>query len=327
LIDQPDHPEADLVFTAPPDVPHWSENLLFAPYDATTGIGLWLHLGTVPGDWETWEDRVLIAMPEQQGALTLWSYHRTDPSRRPAGANQTFRCVEPFRRWEVDLDGFFLRTPYEKMRTGLVKDGTKVPVSARLAFDCVGPVWDTHVSGQTWATEHYQQLYRASGSLSVGGADIPFNGSGWRDHSRGPRGVGNGAEFGGHAIVGCLLESGRGFGLHRYWSPDGTVTLDGGYVVQDDRLEPAEIVDFPRLRHLQWKDEPVPIGLTWPGGELALTATTVSTMWMTMGPSMPYGAKPGWPGPTYAVGWARCVWDGEPGTVYLERSDPIPNDY
>jgi hypothetical protein len=319
--------DADLVVAQPPDVAHWSENLLFAPYDPATGIGLWLHLGTVPDDWQTWEDRVLIAMPEEQGALTLWSYHRTDPGRRPGGANQTFRCIEPFRRWEIDVDGFFLRTPYEKMRTGLVKDGTKLPVSVRLVVDCVAPPWDSRVSGQTWADEHYQQLVRASGSLTVAGAEIPFNGTGWRDHSRGPRGVGNGAEFGGHVIVGCLLDSGRGFGLHRYWAPDGTVTLEAGYVVDGARLEPAEVVTAPRLRHLQWQGETVPIGLKWAGGELSVTAETAATMWLTMGPSKPYGARPGWPGPTYAVGWARCEWDGETGTAYLERSDPIRDDY
>lgn len=327
--------DADLVLTAPPDVPGWSENLLFAPYDASTGIGMWLHLGTVPGDWQTWEDRVLIAMPQEQGALTLWSYHRTDPSRRPAGANQTFRCLEPFRSWEVEVDGYFLRAPYEKMRTGLVKDGTKLPVSVRLAFDCVGPVWDAAAAAveetgrgsmaeQSWANEHYQQLYRATGSITVDGVELPFNGTGWRDHSRGPRGVGHGADFGGHAIVGCLLESGRGFGLHRYWSPDGSVTLEGGYLVDGSALTPAQVVEVPRLGHLQWSGEKVRIGLTSSAGDVAVTATTASTLWMTMGPSMPYGARPGWPGPTYAVGWARCEWDGEPATVYLERSDPLP---
>jgi hypothetical protein len=316
-------PDADYVFTAPPDVDRWSENLLFAPYDANTGIGLWLHLGTVPTDWTTWEDQVLIAMPEETGALTLWSYHRTDPARRPGGANQTFRCIEPFRKWEVDLDGFCVRTPYEKMRIGLVKDGTKLPVSVRLTFDCVGPPWDSHVAGQSWATEHYQQLFHATGTVSVGGNDVAFNGSGWRDHSRGPRGTTGGAPFGGHTIVGCVTPSGRGFGFHRYWSPDGVTTLEGGYVVDGDKLTSAEVVEVPRLTGLQRADESVPIALNWAGGEISLAATTKTSMWMTMGPSMAFGAKAGWPGPTYSVGWAACEWEGETGTVYLERSNPL----
>lgn len=320
-------PDADYVRTTAPDIPQWSENLLFAPYDASTGIGMWLHLGTVPDDWQTWEDRVLIAMPEETGALTMWSYHRTDPARRPGGANQSFRCVEPFRSWEVDFDGFCVRTPYEKMRTGLVKDGTKLPVSVRLRFDCVGPPWDAHVSGQSWATEHYQQLFHATGTISVSGNEIPFNGSGWRDHSRGPRGMTGGAAFGGHTIVGCVTSSGRGFGFHRYWSPADEVTLEGGYLIEAGELIPAQVVEVPRLQLLQRAGERLPIAVEWSGGKVTLTATTATSMWMTMGPSMAFGAKPGWPGPTYSVGWASCDWDGEPGTVYLERSDPLRHHY
>jgi len=94
-------------------------------------------------------------------------------------------------------------------------------------------------------------------------------------------------------------------------------------VIENGELSQAQVVEVPRLRHLQRAGETVPVGLTWPGGELSLTATTATSMWMTMGPSMAFGAKPGWPGPTYSVGWASCEWDGEPGTIYLERSDPL----
>jgi hypothetical protein len=327
-------PESEHVLSAPPEVPFWSENLLFAMQDATSGIGMWLHLGTVPTDWPTWEDRVLIAMPSDEGVLTMWAYHRTEPSRRPAGANLAFRCVEPFRRWAIAFDGFCLRTAYDDMRTSLVADGEKVPVSIDLDVECVTPVWDAHTAAelssgqgsmaeQGWAKEHYEQLYRATGTIRVGDQETAFSGTGWRDHSRGPRGGGTGAPWGGHVILGCLLDSGRAFGLSRYWSPDGTVTLEGGYVVVDGELIHATVIDVPRLTDLRRDGEQVPIALRWPGGELSLTATTTTSMWMTMGPGLPYGVRPGWPGPIYSVGFAACEWEGESGSVYLERSDPL----
>ena len=34
-----------------PDIPNWSENLLFAVYDPDADVTMWLHLGTVPGKW------------------------------------------------------------------------------------------------------------------------------------------------------------------------------------------------------------------------------------------------------------------------------------
>jgi hypothetical protein len=70
-------PESERTLAACPEVPAWTENLLFTPYDPIADIGMWLHLGTVADRWEMWEDRVLIALPEDQGVLSMWAYHRT----------------------------------------------------------------------------------------------------------------------------------------------------------------------------------------------------------------------------------------------------------
>jgi hypothetical protein len=68
-----------------PDTPKWSENLLFTLDDPANGIALWLHLGTVPGKWTMWEDRVLVMLPGDEGCLSLRGYRHTAPERRPAG--------------------------------------------------------------------------------------------------------------------------------------------------------------------------------------------------------------------------------------------------
>ena len=65
-------PEArEATVRTPPDIPGWTENLLFTSYDPQRDIGLWLHLGTVANIWEMWEDRVLIALPEEHGVLAM----------------------------------------------------------------------------------------------------------------------------------------------------------------------------------------------------------------------------------------------------------------
>ena len=83
--------ERDFIVAECPDVPMWSENLLFAVYDPDADIGMWLHLGTVAGKWTMWEDRVLVMLPGQEGALSLRAYHHTAPERRPAGPGLEFR--------------------------------------------------------------------------------------------------------------------------------------------------------------------------------------------------------------------------------------------
>jgi hypothetical protein len=269
----------------------------------------------------------------------MWAYHRTEPSRRPGGANLAFTCLEPFKRWRVTFDGFCLRTPYAEMATSLVHDGEKVPVTIDLEIECATPTWDAHtaaeaatgkgsMAAQTWATDHYEQLYRATGTVRLPSGEVAFSGSGWRDHSRGPRGTSAGASWGGHTIVGCLLGSGRAFGLSRYWAGDGTVTLEGGYVVIDGELHHAEVVEVPVLTEAELRrdGEDLPLALRWPGGELKLTATSTTSMWMTMSHGLPYGVAPGSPAPTYAVGFARCEWDGEAGHLYVERSAILPGD-
>jgi hypothetical protein len=327
--------ESESIVDCPPETPYWSENLLFSLYDATRDVGLWLHLGTEPSEWALWKERSLVFLPGDRGVLSMWSYHRTAPERRPAGASLAFQCIEPFRRWHLSFDGFGLHSLNEEMRVGRVRDGRKQRFALELDIECAVPVWDAHaaatsgtgegsMASQGWATEHYEQLYTATGTVQLESGEIALEGTGWRDHSRGPRGEGAGT-WGGHVVMGCLFpESGRAFGLSRFYDLDATITLAGGYVVGEDCiLHHAEVVDAPRLRSLQLSGEQLPIRLRWPEGELVLHLSTVRSAWMSMTPGLPMGAGLEGPGTIYAVNFARCEWDGEVAYAYVERSDRL----
>jgi hypothetical protein len=303
-----------------PDIPAWTENLLFTPYDPVNDIGMWLHLGTVADKWETWEDRVLIGLPEDQGVLSMWAYHRTVAERQPAGANLEFRCEEPFRKWRITFDGFCLRSSYEQMRTGPLADGSKSHVRMDLVVECVTPVWDAATAGegmaqQSWAREHYEQLTRVRGELVVDGVSIDFNGAGWRDHSRGPRGADTLKDWGGHVITGGVLPSGRAFGLCRYWARDGHTTLEGAYVVDDGVLRHVDITSVPPPATGARHGETYSFTL---GGEDEIACTVRSSMWLSMADGLPYGVTD--PVRAYTVSWAEVQWADELGHAYLERS-------
>ncbi len=328
--------DKDRVLAVPPDEPFWSENLLFTPYDPISDVGFWLHLGTVPSDWSLWEDRVLVFLPGDEGVLSMWAHHRTPAERRPAGSNLAFECVEPFRKWKITFDGFGLHTSNEEMAAGRAREGPRQRLALELDIECATPAWDAHTSAQSktgkgsmreqgWAKDHHEQLYRATGRVHLQSGDINFDGAGWRDHSRGPRGGGGGAPWGGHVIMGCLFpESGRAWGLSRYWSPDGTISLEGGYVVDEKgALHHAEVVEAPRLRDLQLAGEELRIGLRSSQGELALGCTTVRSIWLTMNKGLAMGADPEEGSVIYALNYARCEWDGELAYVYSERSDML----
>jgi len=323
------------VVVAAPGEPFWSENLLFALYDPASDVGLWLHLGTVPNDWTMWHEMNYALLPGDEGVLSTWSYHRTAPERRPAGAGLELRCLEPFRRWTLTFDGYGLHTSNEEMESGLARVGPNKRFVVDLEVECVTPAWDAHAAAneqtgrgsmvdQGWAKEHYEQLYRARGTVNFGVADIAFDGYGWRDHSRGPRGGGGGAPWGGHVIAGTLYDSGRGWGLSRYWTPDGTISLEGGWVVGDDGiLRHAEVVEAPRLRELTMGVENLSVGLRWPGGTLDTTIVTRRSLWLSMSKQLAVGRDLEGQGLMYVVNHGSATWDGETGVVYIERSDPL----
>ena len=186
-------------------------------------------------------------LPDGDGVLSMWSHHRTAPELRPAGANTTFRMIEPFRRWHVSFDGYGLHTSTRghdlRTRPGGHRSGGSSSIStsssSRRCGTCTPrrrrPPARGRCTSQGWAKEHYEQLYHATGTVQFGDLEVPFDGYGWRDHSQGPRGGDTGAPWGGHVITGCVYpESGRGWGLGRYWTPDGTISLEGGYVVGED---------------------------------------------------------------------------------------------
>ena len=328
-------PEAESTVEEPPAEPFWCENLLFALYDPHHDIGFWLHLGTVPNDWTMWEERVLALLPADEGFLSMWSFHRTVPERRPAASNLEFRCVEPFRRWSLGFDGYAVHTTEEQMAAGTSPPGERRRLVIDLDVECVGGVWDAgaaasgprgagSLDSQGWAKEHYEQLFRASGRVVVGSSEIDFDGVGWRDHSRGPRGSGAGAAWGGHLIMGGLFPSGRGFILSRYWTPEGSITLEGGGLSgADGRLRYARVESAPRLARFVPSGESLQVGLGWDTGRVQLECVTHRSLWTPMRKKYAAAVDMTGAGLNYALNFSRCVWDGEEGWAYSERSEML----
>jgi hypothetical protein len=314
------NPDCERTVKECPDIPGWTENLLFTPYDPVADIGMWLHLGTVADRWEMWEDRVLIALPADQGVLSMWAYHRTVPERQPAGANLEFHCEQPFQKWRITFDGFCVRSTYEEMRTGPLTDGAKSHVRLDLVVECVTPVWDAATAGpgmseQSWAREHYEQLTRVTGQVTVDGAAVDFNGIGWRDHSRGPRGADTLKDWGGHVITGAVSPNGPAFGMCRYWARDGRTTLEGAYVVEDGALRHVDIVSAPPPAVLAREGEAYSFALD---GGIEINGVVRSSLWISMADGLPYGVMD--PVRAYTVSWAEVQWAGETCHAYIERS-------
>jgi hypothetical protein len=328
--------ERDFIVAECPDIPMWSENLLFALWDPAADIAMWLHLGTVAGKWTMWEDRVLVMLPGHDGALSLRGYHHTAPERRPAGPGLEFRQREPWKQWHVTFDGFGLHTPEDEMLAGVSRDGPTQPFAVDLDIECVTPAWDARTASllasgsgdmdqQEWASEHYEQLVRATGTVTLATGDVPFAGYGWRDHSRGPRQSSTMlGGWGGHVILGCVYpESGRAWGFSRYYTADGLITLEGGYAFVDGTFEHVGVVTAPRLLDLTYHGEVLPVALDLSSGPLELQLHCDRTLWTSMQRGLAVGKDLDGIGLMYVLNHGRCEWDGETGYFYSERSDRL----
>jgi hypothetical protein len=327
-----------------PDIPFWAENMMFALYDPESSIALMFHLGSRPDDWTMWHDQAYVVLPPEHlpdagGVAWMWAYHRTAPERRPAGSNLAFSCVEPFARWRVTFDGYMLVTPNAEMVEGIAREGNHQKMVIDLDVEMVTPAFDLAAAAarprahgsweaQGWADTHYQQLYRATGSVAVGADTVDFLGYGWRDHSTGRRGGApreGVASWGGHCTTAAVYpESGRAWSFSRYWQPDGRISLEAGYVVDEQGvMHAAGVAEGPRLREVVLVDEKLAVAMEWDGGSLRTSIRTERTLLMAMAKGMVVGVDRSGPGMVYAINHGPAEWDGETGTVYVERSDML----
>jgi hypothetical protein len=185
-----------------------------------------------------------------------------------------------------------------------------------------GSAGQSGLAGQTWAKEHYEQLVVARGSFEIDGVRDTIEASGWRDHSRGPRGRKAGDPWGGHMIAGCVFPGGRCFTISRYWRPDGIISLEGGMFVDGSgKSAPVEIIAAPALTELVLQGEKLPIRFRWGGGELDAVMQTEAALWIPRERKHIVGRDLfGELNDMYVLNWGPISWDGELAYVYLERS-------
>jgi len=330
-------PAREGTLATPPDLFRYAENFMLACYDPQSGVGLWLHLGTVPDDFGLWEDMVLLSLPGDEGLMWMTAYTRTPAELRPAGAGLRFQCLKPFAQWRITFDGMLTKSPYGEMLSGRVRDGFKHRVSFDFDTHSVAPAWDNHQSAdrgdaairgsmteQTWASEHYQQLFTIRGNLKIDDRVIAIDTTGVRDHSRGQRGHSHG-KWGGHNLWTGAFPSGRAFGMQRMWDPQGKLNLNVGFVYIDGQFHHVDVISEPAYLHQHnLRGDDISLVLKSPLGEHLITGhyqvVTYINLETPYGLSVGYDPKAGFG--TFAPGFCRWVWDGELSHGLAERSGP-----
>jgi hypothetical protein len=339
-------PHRELTFAQRPDNPEMRDSVSFWVFDERGELGLpRVGIEAFAANWESHAVQVNVAFPDGRvyrlrGDGPSWP--ATGPDGRPTvlGAGPlAFECVREFDTWRMTFDGQLMQTSsaglVEGRKTGPLVD-VKFDVEATLAV----PPWvqgaldaqsatqlRKSVEGDLMGGPRYEQLFRARGSLRVGGDERTFSGSGLRIRRQGVRKL---EGFWGHCWQSALFPSGRAFGYIAYPPrPDGQPTFNEGYLFSGDgELIPARAVEAPWLRRLQPLGEDVSVVLETADGTVRIAGETVlSTHDITDPSELPaeqLALMANWTFPALQQAGVRYTWDGEQAMGMLERS--IPTD-
>ena len=175
---------ADDLPHASQDVPFWSETYLWTAYDPTTRIGFYLHQGVTAFDPGLWRSTFGCCLPN--GDLLMTKTYGRAPDERSVGSPALkATCEEPLERWTLRIDGAGRRVSPEESRSSLVGDGLPTKLSLELSFTAAMPAFSPGEA--SWGRLHHDQPCAVHGRIDYGEGLVAFDGTGYRDHSMGPR--------------------------------------------------------------------------------------------------------------------------------------------
>lgn len=338
-------PAREYVFAARPENPEMRDSVSFWTVDDRGRFGLpRIGIEAVAANWDNHEIQLNIAFPDGR----VYRLRGAGPSLPPGGPDGKptvlgaggleFRCVEPFGTWTMTYDGKAVQTSSSDLIAGRA-DGPLVDIGVFVEATMAVPPWiqgalrrdagdriDNSVEGDLMGGPRYEQLYRATGSVSIAGDAHDFTGSGLRIRRQGVRRL---AQFWGHAWQSAVFPSGKAFGYIAYPPrPDGQPTFNEGYLYTGDgELIPARAVRAPWLTRLQEVGEDVSVVLETADGTVHIDGETVYSTHDIHHNDDTYSVRemkkenPNFPALQQAG--VRYRWDGEETYGMLERSNPL----
>ncbi len=330
--------EREFVFADQPDDPDMRESVNAWVWDNGNQVGLpRVGIEAVADQWESHDIQLNLATAEGRnynlfGAGKVHDARGGDGQARVLGAGPlSFELVEPYRHWRMRFEGLSTETTVDEQIAGREAPGEPtVPVDVRIDIKSVAPPWengallpeakrvlDEQDEGALMGGPRFEQLSRATGTVTIAGTEHTIDGGALRVRRQGIRRLGT---FRGHAWQSAIFPSGRGFGYIVYPPrTDGLPTYNEGYVFKGDgALVPARVIEAPWLRRLQAHGEDVSVVLETEGGTARIEGVSLLSNFKIM-------AGVGAPDlPVLQQAISRYTWDGESANGMMERS--IPGD-
>ncbi len=313
----------------PVNAPNWSENYVFSGFDPVAGVGFYHHMARMPYDPEIWRGAFGVMLPDGQVLVQKDHGREAGEADGPASPSLAFTCREPFRQWDITFDGVGRLTTTGALTDGLLRDGPTVPVRFELTFEPLTPPWGfgDGMEAEAWADVHYEHPGRFEGRLRCGETTFALSGTGYRDHSVGPRDVGPMLS---HTWVHGEFPSGRAFQVFAaHTRPDQRFA--SAYVAKGVELHAATVGSVPGWEGRDGDPGAFVVSLETDDGPTEITGRTLPQRyhWSALIPwEFAFGADldsdPSDPAAAWPVLENMVVfeWDGETGYGLVEVTRP-----
>jgi hypothetical protein len=338
-------PAREFVFAQRPDDPEMRDSVSFWVFDDRGEIGLpRIGIEAVGANWDAHDVQVNVAFPDGR-VYRLRTNAPSLPAEGPDGrptvlgaGGLAFTCVEPFATWTLDYTGKAVQTSSIDLAAGR-KDGPLTDIAFHVEARMAVPPWiqgalqadagdrlKSSDEGKMMGGPRYEQLFRATGSVTVDGTEQRFAGNGLRIRRQGVRKL---AGFAGHAWQSAVFPSGKAFGYIAYPPrADGQPTFNEGYLFTGDGpLIPARAIQAPWLNRLQALGEDVSLVLETAEGTVSIEGVTVLSTHDVHHDDDTYSmhaVKQEMSSfPAVHQAGVRYRWDGEEAYGMLERSNPL----
>ncbi|MEX2555379.1 MAG: hypothetical protein WEB06_07100 [Actinomycetota bacterium] len=225
----------------PQDVPLWSETYLWTAYDPARRVGFYLHQGVTAFDPRLWRSTFGCCLPNGDLLVTK-SYGRPPDDRSTGAAVLHATCDVPLERWTVNIDGAARLVSRDESRARLISDGLPTKMRMQVTFDGTAPVFSPGAA--SWGRLHHDQPCAARGRLEYGDQAMDFDGTGYRDHSMGPRDL---SGYRGSDWCEAWFPSGRFFYVTDItWDPSEH-SMRRGFIFDGGTYQFVEIKSMPVL--------------------------------------------------------------------------------
>jgi hypothetical protein len=350
---------SDEVTAETPATPEYREGSSMWIWDDAGRVGLpRLAVEAVGATWETARGATVnLTLPDGRIFL-VWANERPHPANNSAGQPRVFgagplrfECIQPFARWRLLFDGRAMETTAPDQIAGRTRlpehtaqvvgaegvQGAKetsqpvdnppgpqnVPVAIEVDARMAAPPWvQGSLGGEGFVPgEHrFEQLFTAEGRVRVAGEEIPFTGGGLRIHRKGGNRT-DPSDFFGHCWHSALFPSGRSFGfIHYHPRPDGSRKFCEGWIIDDGRVLPAQVLDTPWLSRLQPSGERLSFTLRTSRGDAHIEGETSMSVFFPL-----RQVRAGVTFPPLQQGITRYRWNGEEAYGMIERSAYLPS--